>query len=117
MIDIVTHVASLLASLDAQIELAYRDTDVELPLIVLTNISNIAETTGNIEYFTRFTVQVDVYDTDKDDVYALADDIDDILTANGFTRQNAVPVTESGLERYQMTYTCKIDFSHDRIIV
>lgn len=116
MIDILPHIANLLSSLDAQIELSYRDTDITLPLIVLTNVTNTAQTTGNIEYYTRLSVQVDVYTEDKDDTYALADDVDDILIANGFTRQNAIAITEA-LERYQMTYTCNIDFSHDRIIV
>ena len=117
MIDIVKHVAELLAPLDAQIELSYRDTSITLPLIVLSVISDTAETNGCMEYFTRLTVQIDAYTLDKDDTYALADDIDDIMTANGFTRSNAFPLTEGELERYQMTYKCNIDASHARIMV
>ena len=117
MIDILPHIAGLLSELNAQIELAYRDTNVTFPLIVLTNITNSAQTTGCVEYWTRLTVQVDAYTLDKDDTYALAYNIDTILTANGFTRQNAFAITENALERYQMTFTCNIDFSHDRIIV
>ena len=117
MIDILPHVAGLLSSLNAQIELSYRDTNITFPLICLANITNTAQTTGNTEYFTRLTVQVDAYTLDKDDTFTLASSIDDILTANGFTRQNAFAVTEGEIERYQMTYSCNIDFSHDRIIV
>ena len=117
MIDILPHIAGLLSGLNAQIELAYRDTNVTFPLIVLTNITNNAQTTGCVEYWTRLTVQVDAYTLDKDETYALANNIDTILTANGFTRQNAFAVTENALERYQMTFTCNVDFSHDRIIV
>ena len=117
MIDIVKHVAELLAPLDAQIELSYRDTSVTLPLIVLSVISDVAETNGCMEYFTRQTVQIDAYTLDKDETYALADDIDDIMTTTGFTRSNAFPLTEGELERYQMTYKCNIDASHARIMV
>lgn len=117
MIDIIKHIAELLAPLDAQIELSYRDTTVEFPLIVLSMISDVAETNGNIEYFTRLTVQIDAYTYDKDDTYAFANEIDDIMTANGFTRSNAFPLTEGELERYQMTYKCNIDASHARIMV
>ena len=117
MIDILPHIAGLLSELNAQIELAYRDTNVTFPLIVLTDITNNAQTIGCVEYWTRLTVQIDAYTLDKDETYALANNIDTILTANGFTRQNAFPITENAFERRQMTFSCNVDFSHDRIIV
>lgn len=117
MIDILPHIATLLAPLNAQIEQSYRDTDVTFPLICINNIANAAQATGNVEYFTRLTVQVDAYTLDKDDTFTLASHIDEILTANGFRRSNAFPVKEGELERYQMTFSCNIDYSHTRIIV
>lgn len=117
VIDIIDHIAELLAPLNAQIEQSFPNTSITLPLIVLTTISDVAETNGNIEYFTRLSVQIDAYTNDKDDTFALYGQIDDIMTANGFTRSNAFPLTEGTFERYQMTYKCNIDASHTRIMV
>lgn len=116
MIDILPHISGLLSSLNAQIELSYRDTNVTFPLIVLSMPSHVGLANDCVEYWTTITVQIDVYTLDKDDTFTTAQSVDDILVQNGFKRQNAFPVTENDLERYQMTYTCNIDFSHTRII-
>ena len=116
MIDIIPHVAEILAPLGAQIELSFSDTYVTFPLIVLTTASNVPETLGKVEYYTRITVQVDAYTLDKGETVQLAKQIDDIMLENGFKLVNAFPVTEGELERLQMSYNCNIDFSHTRII-
>lgn len=116
MIDIIPHVAEILAPLGAQIELSFSDTYVTFPLIVLTTASNVPETLGKVEYYTRITVQVDAYTLDKGETVQLAKQIDDIMLENGFKLVNAFPVTEGELERFQMSYNCNIDFSHTRII-
>lgn len=116
MTDIVVYVAELLSPLGAQIELSYRDTDVTFPLIVLSVISDTARTTGKTEYWTTMSVQVDVYTLDKDSTYTAAQNVNELMTAGGFTRMNATPLTEGELERYTMTYLCNIDYTHNTII-
>ena len=116
MIDIIPHVANLLEPLGAQIELEYRNTEVTFPLIVLSTVSDVALTNDCVEYWTRLMIQIDAYTLDKYDTKILAEQIDSIMTANGFMRQNEFPVTEGDLERRQMSYSCNIDFSHTRII-
>lgn len=116
MIDIIPHVAEILAPTGAQIELSFSDTYVTFPLIALTVPSNVPETLDKVEYFTRITVQVDAYTLDKSDTVELAKQIDDIMLQNGFRLSNAFPVKEGELERIQMSYNCSIDFSHTRII-
>ena len=116
MIDIIPHVKELLTPLGAQTEQGYSDTRVSFPLIVLTVPSNVATTSGKTEGFTRITVQDDVYTADKDDTFALAQKVDEIMTANGFTRTMAEPFTEGGAERFMMHFSCAVNFTHKHII-
>lgn len=117
MKDILPHVAGLLAETGAQIELSWRDTYVTFPLIVLSVPSNTATACGGDEVFTRITVQADAYTPDKLSTMLLAKAIDEIMTANGFTRILAQPFTESGLERYLMQFSCVLDYTHERILI
>lgn len=116
MTDIVQYIAELLSPLGAQIELSYRDTDVTFPLIVLSVISDNSRTTGKVEYWTSMSIQVDVYTLDKDSTYTTAESVNGLLIAGGFTRMNATPLTDGELERYTMTYSCNIDYTHNTII-
>ncbi len=112
MIDILPHVASLLAPLGAQIEPEFRDTEVTYPLIVLSAPSNAGVVCGCTEVFTRIVVQVDVYTLDKHETQVLAARADDILRAGGFKRSNAFPAREDGLERMQMSYNVGVDYNN-----
>ena len=117
MVDIIPHIKELLQPLNAQIEQAFPDTTVTVPLITLRVISDIATTNKCVEVFTRLVVQIDAYTHDKDETFALYQSINEIMTENGFTRNNAFPLPEGAFERYQMTYSCGIDISQNRIIV
>lgn len=117
MIDIIPHVAELLATTGAQIELSWRDTYVTFPLIVLSTPTNAATTNGGAEVFTNITVQVDAYTLDKKATIDLAQSIDAIMTPAGFTRGICQPSTEDGMERYMMQYSCKVNFTHTDIII
>lgn len=113
MVDIIPYVKNLLTPLNAQIEQSYRDTHVTFPLIVIQVIGDSAETARDgAEAYTRMTLQVDAYTLDKDDTYALAKSINNILTPNGFRRTNGFPATEGELERYQMTYSVGVDYQN-----
>ena len=117
MRDILPFVASLLSSIDAQIELSYRDTDVTFPLIVLSTVSDMAETSRDgDEVVTNMNVQVDVYTLDKDTTYTTAKTVDSLLMPAGLRRMNAFAVTEGDMERYQMTYTANIDWDGKTIL-
>ena len=117
MIDIIPHVAELLATTGAQIELSWRDTYVTFPLIVLSVPANMATTNGGAEVFTNITVQVDAFTLDKKSTTDLAKSIDDIMIPAGFTRGICQPSTEDGMERYMMQYSCKVNFTHTDIII
>ncbi len=117
MIDMIPHVAELLAPLGTQIELSWQDTVVNFPLIVLSVPSNMATTSGGSEMLTNITVQVDAYTLDKKDTADLAAAIDEIMTPAGFTRSIAQPLTEGDLERCLMQYSCTVDFTHENILI
>lgn len=116
MIDILPHVASLLAPLGAQIEPEFRDTVVTFPLIVLSTPSNAGVVCGRTEVFTRIVVQVDVYTLDKHETQVFSGRVDDILRAGGFKRSNAFPMKDDELERMQMSYNVYVDYTHNRIM-
>ena len=115
MTDILPFVAGLLEPLNAQTELSFRSTRVTFPLIVLSVPSNSALTCGCEEILSRITVQVDAYTRDKLMTMQLAQSIDAIMTAHGFTRSIAQPFTEGELERYMMQYSCVINYTHNTI--
>jgi len=117
MIDMIPHVAELLAPLGAQIELSWQDTVVTFPLIVLSVPSNMATTSDGSEVLTNVTVQVDVYTLGKKATVDLAAAIDEIMTPAGFTRMTAQPLTEGELERCMMQYSCTVDFTHENILI
>lgn len=117
MIDIIPHVAELLTPLGAQIELSWQDTVVTFPLIVLSAPSNMATTSGGSEVLTNITMQVDAFTLDKKGTIDLAASIDAIMTPAGFTRIIAQPLTENGMERYLMQYSCTVDFTHENILI
>jgi|GEM_PF-2597422 len=117
MIDIIPHVAELLATTGAQIELSWQDTVVTFPLIVLSVPSNMATTSGGSEVLTNVTVQVDAYTLGKKATADLSAAIDEIMTPAGFTRSIAQPLTEGDLERCLMQYSCTVDFTHENILI
>lgn len=117
MVDIVKHTATVLSSLNAQIEQSYSDTNVTFPLIVIQVISDIGETARDgAEVVTRLAVQIDAYTLDKDDTFNLSAEIDRLLTPCGYKRTNAFPVNEGEIERYQMTYTVNVDYQNKTIL-
>jgi hypothetical protein len=117
MVDLLPHVAELLAPTKAQIELAWQDTTTTLPLIVLSMPTNTATTSDGAEIWSDITIQVDAFDADKLSLITLVKGIDDIMTPAGFTRSIAQPFTENGLERYMMQYRAGVNFSHTDIIL
>lgn len=118
MTDIIPHVAGLLASTGAQIELSWQDTYVTFPLIVLSVPSNMAsETSGGEEILTDITVQIDAYTLDKKNTVDLAKAIDAIMIPAGFSRGISQPLTEGELERYMMQYSCTVDYTHQNILI
>lgn len=117
MVDLLPHVAELLAPTKAQIELAWQDTTTTLPLIVLSMPTNTATTNGGAEIWSDITIQVDAFTVDKKSTMDLAQTIDAIMTPNGFTRSIAQLFTENGLERYMMQYTAKLNYTHTDIIL
>ena len=112
MIDVLPYVAELLAPLGAQIEPCFRDTFVTFPLIVLSRPSYNPTISDKTEIFKRILVQVDAYTLDKSDTDTLAQQIDEIMLANGFKLSNSFPATEGNLEREQMTFTCNLDYNN-----
>ena len=117
MIDIIPHVASLLAETDAQIELAYQDTLVTFPLIVLSEPSNTGTTNGGAEVLTKIYVQVDSYTLSKKATKDLAKAVDAIMIPAGFTRTIGQALTEGELERYMAQYSCTLDYTHENILI
>ena len=117
MIDIIPHVANILAPTGAQIELSWQDTIVTFPLIVLSEPANAGTTSDGSEVLTRLTVQVDSFTLDKKATKDLAKSIDEIMIPAGFTRSVGQPMTEGELERYMAQYSCTVDFTHENILI
>lgn len=117
MVDLIPHIAGLLASTGAQIEASYRDTAVTFPLIVLTTTNNTAETAGAAEMLSHVSVQLDCYALSKQAAVSAAQDADTIMTANGFKRGMSQTFTENGLERYMLQYTATLDYTHENILI
>lgn len=110
MIDILPYIAQLLEPTGAQIELSFNDVSATLPLIVLSEISNIASViTEGEERISDVTVQLDIYAETEEHVRSSAVCASRILTAAGFRRSSATPQSEDGLKRLTLDFTAKID--------
>jgi len=117
MVDIIPHVAELLAPTGAQIELAWQDTLATFPLIVLSEPSNTGTTNGGAEVLTRIHIQVDSFTLSKKVTKDLAMSVDAILIPAGFTRVNGQQTREGDLERYMAIYSCTLDYTHENILI
>lgn len=97
------------------VELSFSGAAAHLPLTVLTEVTNSAAIVADgTEYFSRISVQLDVYAENKKTVRETAQKISKIMTASGFNRGAVFFMPENSLERQMMTFSCNAD-SQNRI--
>ncbi len=115
MKDLIPYAAEILAPTGAQIELSYNDISAEIPLIVLSEINNIAEIiTEDTEQFSSISIQIDIYHFTEEKARNLGINVSDIMTKAGFRRSSSQMITENELKRYMLQFDCGID-NNDRI--
>lgn len=92
------------------VELSFNGIQTKLPLVVLTEVTNSAAIVADrTEYFSRISVQLDVYAENKKTVRETAQKISEIMTASGFNRGAVFFMPENSLERQMMTFSCNAD--------
>lgn len=105
MVDLLPHVADVLSTTGAQIELSYNDISATIPLIVLSEIDNrSAIVSDSSEVYSGVTVQVDIYHYDEQRARELAIKAAELMTAAGFRRSYSSPIHEDNLFRYTMRF-------------
>lgn len=110
MVDLLPHVRDLLAPLGAGIELSYSGIEIELPLIVLSEVDNRASAIADgEELFSEVAIQTDVYHEDEYGARTLAREVAAKMTASGFRRSFSSPLGEDGLFRYAMRFSATAD--------
>lgn len=115
MKDLIPYAAELLAITGAQIELSYNGISAEIPLIVLSEINNIADIiTEDTEQFSSISIQADIYHFTEEKARNLGINVSNIMTKAGFRRSSSQMMTENELKRYMLQFDCGID-NNDRI--
>lgn len=90
----------------ARVELEFPDAKADVPLITITEVSNIENyAVDGVEHIYDATYQIDVWDNDLERCKTLARQVSEVLTKNGFTRVLGRGFRDpSGLQRTMMYF-------------
>ncbi len=110
MKDVIPYVAELLRATGAQIELSYNDISATFPLIVITETQNASSViVDGVEWFSDVGIQLDLYGHKEEEIRMLEAQASDILLLSGFRRSYGQWMTESGMKRRMLQFSCSID--------
>ncbi len=116
MVDIKPFIAEQLKNLGT-VELSFNDSLNSLPVIVLTETENRAETViENCDRISRITIQLDIYAENFEKAEAIAVEASGILTARGLRRGFSQTITDERVPRHCMRFSCGIDEASGRIL-
>lgn len=116
MKDVLPFVAGLLKGI-ADVEPAFPDTFSSLPCIILTETDNsVSVILSGSERFSVIALQIDIYDTDIQNVRSLAARADSLLAAHGIKRSSSVLMTDEDTPRMCMRYKFGLDTVSGRTV-